>query len=152
MRLTTLELLTYSPTEALLVIANETLDLSVNPNNVTLSDIRSLGGTETEVTITAHYNGARPINPEFVANPYEGHATLRFNRLDLGTVMGDNFTVALTVPTTVNDVLDAIREKTGVRFDEDDFAQDRIDTSEFLLSALPQSKRWVGGVHLVLIN
>lgn len=146
----TLRLLTYTPLQALLVIANESLGTSFNPDNVKVEAVEALEGPLTRITLTAHYSGAKPINPSWVANPYEGQTTLLLNRLDLTDVFGDTFRLPIGTPTTVNDVIALIQSRTGIQFDEHDFAQASIYTPEHALVASPHSRRWVGTLHLVL--
>lgn len=150
MELNTLKLLTYTPTEALLMIGNESLGLSMSPSNTVVENVLGVSGKLTEITVRGHYDGSKPINVDSIANPYEGSTTFLINRLDLTEIFGALFPVDVSYPVTVKDVLGAISANTKIQFDEHDFADDRIDTQNFVLTPLPTSRRWIGVLNIVL--
>ncbi len=150
MELNTLSLLKLTPTEALMVIGNESLGLSMSPSNCVVENILGMGGRLTEVTVKAHYDGSRPINTDAIANPYEGSATFIMNRLDLSTIFGNGFAVKSSQYTTTGNILMAITDKTGIVFDEHDFENLTVDSTSVVLVAKPESRRWVGEVTITL--
>lgn len=150
MELNTLNLLRLTPTEALMVIGNESLGLSMSPSNCVVENILGMGGRLTEVTVKAQYDGSRPINSDAVANPYEGSVTFIMNRLDLGDVFGNVFVVKSNRYTTIGNLLMAITNKTGIVFDEHDFENTTVDSTSVVLTAKPESRRWVGEVTITL--
>lgn len=146
----TQSLLMYTPTEAVLVIANETLGLSMSPDNVDIVSVQNLGGTLTEITVSAEAIANRPKVAVSSVNPYTGQLSFKIHRLDLSVIFGDPYVVDVAAPTTVDGVLTKITALSGIIFDEHDFLQDRIDGSTYRLNAAPGSRRWVGGIDLVL--
>jgi hypothetical protein len=144
MNIDTIALLRYSPSDSLLVIANESLGTSLNPQNSTILDVSEITGTLTEATIL----GVGIL--ENCSNSYEGQQTFVFNRLDLKTLFGENFKIAAIIPTTVENILSKITAASGIVFDENDFADGVINTLSVTLSPLPQSRRWSGQLDIVL--
>jgi hypothetical protein len=144
MNLDTIALLSYSPSDSLLIIANESLGTSLNPQNSKIIDVSEIAGVLTEATIC----GTGLIDN--CTNSYEGQQTFIFNRLDLKTLFGDNFKVAAGIPTTVGNILSKITASSGIVFDENDFADGVINTLSATLSPLPQSRRWSGQLDIVL--
>lgn len=137
-------LLKFSPTDAIFMMANSSLNTQLRPEIATVGEPVSLGGRRTRIGIfsTSH-------KPRMVQNPYTGNTVLEYNRYDLGDVF-DQILLDITPPTTVKSILDEIVEKTGIVFDDQDFENERVDSSTYILKAAVSSKRWVGEVSVTL--
>jgi hypothetical protein len=142
---TTVKLLTYTPLDALLIIANESLNTSFTPGNVDVASIAVIDGRLTECTIVG-----KATVVENCANRYEQQAVFVYNRIDLSTIFGVSFSQAGDLPTTVNNILGNITKSTGILFDEHDFEDRVLNTLPITLVPKSESRRWVGNLNIVL--
>lgn len=145
MKFTPERLLRMTPLAALLVIINEACGTTLNPNQIRVKQITSLGDRETKVRLEAF----KPRN-KFDKQVYKGEADFTYNRLDVGQVLGFEYSIRTPLPSTTQDVLEAITETVGVVFDENDFELEVVQNTPYTLKAKPESLRWVGQVELNL--
>lgn len=145
MNLETLKLLTFSPNEALLIIANESLGTSFNPSNSTIKMVRPISGVLTEATVEG-----KEVDELNTSNSYEGQATFVFNRIDLTGLFGDNFNVVGELPTTLKNILATINSKTNIVFDDNDFEDVIVLANPVQLIPKPDSRRWTGQLNIAL--
>lgn len=136
-------LLQFTPDEAILMIANDKLNTYLRPEIVKVGTVTALQGLRTRVTIES-----TDVHPEMIQNPYEGVSELVYNRYDLTSTF-DVILSNISTPTTTQSLLDQISEATGIVFTDEDFSNERIDDSEYWLTPLPGSKRWVGAVKVI---
>lgn len=141
---TTAELLTYKPTEALLILINESLGTSLNPRYVEIGDIVASDGLQATVEIKALVNEA---NEEPVR--FTGQGTIDFTRLDIGQFFDGQYSLTYDVAITSYDVARMITDNTGILFDERDFVNSVITSDSNKLTASPNSLRWVGELSIV---
>lgn len=145
MNLETLKLLTYTPEDALLIIANESLGTSFSPDNSTIKLVREISGVLTEATVEG-----KVVDAANSANSYEGQTTFMFNRVDLTGLFGDIFSVKGELPTTLKNILNTITDKTKILFDDNDFEDVVILANPIQLTPKPDSRRWTGQLNIAL--
>lgn len=145
MNLETLKLLTYTPEDALLIIANESLGTSFSPDNSTIKLVREISGILTEATVEG-----KVVDAANSANSYEGQTTFMFNRVDLTGLFGDIFSVKGELPTTLKNILNTITDKTKILFDDNDFEDVVILANPIQLTPKPDSRRWTGQLNIAL--
>jgi hypothetical protein len=141
----TVKLLKYTPEEALLLIANDSLGTSLSPDNAIIEKIVGISGTLTECTVAG-----KVLLAGNCANSYEKQSVFMFNRLDLETVFGNPFEILGALPTTVNNVLKQITKTSGIVFDENDFEDGVLNTTPITLLPSSSSRRWIGQLDIVL--
>jgi len=145
MNFTPERLLRMTPLAALLVIINEACGTMLNPNQIRVKQVTSLGGRATKVRLEAF----KPRN-KFDKQIYKGEADFTYNRLDVGQVLGFEYAIRTPVPSTTQDILAVISETVGIVFDENDFELEVVANTPYTLKAKPESLRWVGQVELNL--
>lgn len=140
----TLRLLKFSPSVALLIMAN-------NHHNLHLREEYARVGVPVAITedITEVVIESFDSKNDFIPTPYTGSFTYRYRRLSVAEVFGE-LRLNLTPPLTVKGILDNISRLTGVVLEEDDFENALIETDTFELVAQPTSLRWVGQTTVVL--
>ena len=142
----TLELLHKPPKEALVDIVNHHNDTTILAERVVFSNIQSLNGELTEVTI-------KKVDPPPLSTyRYKGQTSFTFHRLDLAVFFeGVVLEVELSLPSDTLEVAQKLGERFGFVFDENDFVLESItqdNYQEWTLKADPNSLRWVGEVAL----
>lgn len=137
-------LLRFTPVEAILMMANQSLNTQLRPEIATVGEPISLGGKRAKVAI---YSST--VQNGMIQNPYSGVSVLEYTRYDLSDIF-DQILLDLKPPTTVQSVVDAMAFHTGIAFDSNDFINERIDSGVYTLRAAPGSKRWVGVVNVTL--
>ena len=145
-----LRLLKRTPDVALILIANELYGLSLTPQNSRVVSVAAGEGKRGTATIEAHYDGTDEINDPSRADPYEGQLKVPFDRLELSDIFGNSIDVPLTSPTNTEAILDILSRNTKIVFDDNDFALERLTGSEVVITAKPESRRWVGSLTLRL--
>lgn len=145
MILITSELLKYPPLDALLIIANESLNTSLNPGNCTIASIAKITGTLTECTVAGKSPAA-----DNCANSYENQVVFVYNRIALPTIFGDVLNQPGSLPTTVKNITEQITKHTGIVFDEHDFEDRIINELPITLTPMPESRRWTGSLTIAL--
>lgn len=139
-------LLKFTPDEAIIMMANSNLNTQLRSEIVRVGEVIPLDGLRARVTVTS-------IDAQYdmIQNPYVGRHTLEYSRYDLAEVFGQLF-IDVKLPTTVYNILDYITDRTGIVFDDNDFNNGVIEDTEFTLYAKSNSKRWVGGVKIILTD
>lgn len=145
MKADTPRLLKLDPLSALLVLVNESKGLRLNPQQIAVSRIETLEGTLTRATLKA-FTPTTGLTQKL----YEGELRFRYQRLVLADVLGDTLTVELPLPATVADILSYLTQITGIVFDQEDFADDRVLGNPYRLKAQPGSLRWTGEILVYL--
>lgn len=145
MSLGTERLLKFHPLAALLILINQSTGLRLNPNQIRARDVRSLGGTKTEVTLE-HYDSG----DEHVEQIYSDSGKVKYDRLDVADFFGASLKVKVNYPVTTMDLMKLLYSVTGIVFDEGDFEPHVARTSPFLLKASSSSLRWIGQVAVGL--
>lgn len=140
----TLRLLKFSPSVALLIMANNHHNLHLRTEYAKVGPPVAITEDITEVVIESFDS-----KNDFIPTPYSGSFTFRYRRLNVAEVMGE-LRLNLTPPLTVGGILASIAQQTGCVIDEDDFENALIETDTFDLVAKPTSLRWVGQTTVVL--
>lgn len=135
-------LLKFSPDDAVLMMANQVLGTYLRPEIARVGAVLALEGRRTLVPIEV-----LDVTPEMIQNPYDGTFQLEYNRYDLTEVFG-RILIEASLPTTVDNLIRTLSQKTGIVFDKDDFSNEVVDTASYTLIANPGSKRWVGDVEI----
>lgn len=138
-------LLKFSPTEAIIMLANYGMGTQLRPEICEVGQPVSLDHTLTQVSIKT-----LPVYPEMIQNPYTGESVFTYNRYDLEEIF-EQIVASIKPPTTVRNLLDMLQQNTGIVFDANDFNDETITTDTFVLKAAETSKRWVGEVGVVLL-
>jgi len=137
-------LLKFTPEEAILMMANKTLNTYLRPEIAVIDHIEAIDGKRTKAYITV-----LDVKPDMIQNPYAGGIVLEYNRYDIGEILGQ-ILIDIPPPTTIRNVIDIVSKQTGIIFTDDDFVNGRIDESTFILEAAETSKRWVGTLSVIL--
>lgn len=140
----TLRLLKHDPTVALLILANNHLNLRMMPQGISVSTPTAIGETLTEVTFTAHESV-----DEYIETRYTGSFRYRYNRLDVNDYFA-GLTLEVSPPVTVRGVMNNLALASGLVITDDDFENALVDGSSFELKASAKSLRWVGSTTVVL--
>lgn len=147
MHFNTAKLLTYHPYPALLLMTNQALGLNLNPNQVTVKKIESLGGVKTRVTLGYYDDQSLSTRQR-----YTGDGTVIYSRIDAYTFLESReLKVRVPTPTSTLDVLAELSRMTGIVFDRYDFEQAPVFGDSVVLVASPTSLRWVGRARVSLI-
>jgi hypothetical protein len=140
----TLRLLKYDPTVALLILANNHLNLRMMPQGISVSTPTAIGRTLTEVTFTAHES-----IDEYIETRYTGSLRYRYNRLDVNDYFA-GLELEVSPPVTVRGVMNNLALASGLVITDDDFENALVEGSSFELKASANSLRWVGSTTVVL--
>lgn len=140
----TLRLLKYDPAVALLIMVNNHLNLHLRPEFAKVTDPTAIEGTLTEVKVTTFDS----IN-DFISRRYTGELTYRYDRIHVASLFSD-MVLTVTPPTTVLGVMTNLAQASGLVITNDDFENQRVESNSFLLTAKPNSLRWVGSVTVML--
>lgn len=151
---TTEELLKLSSRGAVVKIINaenDTLFDGSPAGPLVISAPLNVGGVRTEVEITVR----RAVSVDDRV-PYQGRLAFRYNRLDVeSTLYGklDGFRPAM--PTSTQVLLDELTQRTGIKFETENFILEdiiRSNAAPYVLKAKPESLRWVGSMEVQLID
>lgn len=142
----TLRLLKYTPTEAILIMANNQLNIWLRPEIATVGPPAKLDdeGILTQVTITT-----RPSIDEGIRRDYVGEFPFRYQRLSVPEIFGNMF-LDVTPPITIHGCLNNICKASGLEIDVNDFENGLIEDNNFQLVAKPESLRWAGAATVRL--
>jgi hypothetical protein len=140
----TLRLLKHDPTVALLILANNHLNLRMMPQGISVSAPTAIGGTLTEVTFTAHESV-----DEYIETRYTGSFRYRYNRLNVSDYFA-GLALEVSPPVTVRGVMNNLALASGLVITDDDFENALVEGSSFELKASVNSLRWVGSTTVVL--
>ena len=140
----TLRLLKYDPAVALLILANNHLNLHMLPQGVSVSSPRVIDGAITEVTFTAHDSV-----DEYLETRFTGSFKYRYRRIDLAEMFPD-LTLEVTPPVTIRGAMNNLALASGLVITDDDFENALVETDSFVLTAKPGSLRWVGQTTVML--
>lgn len=141
---TTVKLLTYDPTSALLIAVNDQTGLSLHPSYVEVGPILSANGNLATVKITA-----RNIAPNLEEKRFLNGGPVEFTRLDLSSFFGGSFKIPYDGAISSLDVARIITDRTGIIFDDRDFQEAVITASANKLKASPNSLRWIGELTII---
>ena len=140
----TLRLLKYDPAVALLIMANNHLNLRMMPQYVSISAPRAIDFDTTEVTFTSHTSVDRNI-----PSLYTGEFDYRYKRIDVNDIFA-GMSLDLMPPATIRGIINNLSLATGLVVTADDFENGLVEGSFFVLKAKPGSLRWVGETTVVL--
>jgi hypothetical protein len=140
----TLRLLKFDPAVALLIMANNHLNIYLRAEFATVGTPTVVQDALTDVVITTHES-----TDENIYRQHTGQLTYRYNRIDVADVFG-GMSLDLTPPTTVASVMNNITLASGLVITADDFENALISDSSFVLTAKSTSLRWVGETTVTL--
>lgn len=142
---TTEKLLTYSPTDALLIAINEKLGTSLHPSYVKVSEVTNPNGLLATVEVTAS-----DVAPNSQDHRFSGKGSVTIDRIDIGPFFGGQYVIEYDGAIASYDVARTITAQTGILFDERDFTDQVITGVSNKLKVSPRSLRWVGELTIVL--
>lgn len=137
-------LLTFKPVEALLIAINNSLGTSLHPHYVKVGEVLSADGLKATVEVIA-----RDDQPNIDDNRFSGSGTVTFNRINIGAFFGETYSIGYDTAITSFDVARMITADTGILFDERDFVETVITSDSNVLTASPNSLRWVGELAIL---
>lgn len=140
----TLRLLKHDPTVALLILANNHLNLRMMPQGTSVSSPVAIDKALTEVIFTAHASV-----DEYIETRYTGSLKYRYHRLDVADYFS-GLTLEVTPPVTVRGVMNNLALASGLVITDDDFENALVEGASFELKAKPNSLRWVGQTTVML--
>lgn len=141
----TLRLLKFDPAVALLIMANNHLNIRLRSEFATVgSPIVKDDNGLTEVTIST-----RESIDEGIRRDYTGSIQYVFKRIHVADIFS-NLVLDLTPPITVNGVLRNMSLATGLAISPDDFENALVEGSSFVLKAKSESLRWFGETTVML--
>lgn len=141
----TLRLLKFDPAVALLIMANNHLNIRLRIEYVTLSKPKATDDNGlTEVTITTKRSA-----DEGIRRDYTGSLKYVYKRIHVADIFSD-LVLDLTPPITVGGVLRNLSLATGLVISPDDFENALISSKSFVLKAKADSLRWFGETTVML--
>lgn len=138
------QLLKYSPFEAMLIAYNDEHGTTLNPRYVMLDRIVSSSGPEITVRLKA-----RPDTPNREEKKFSNQGDITVRRLNLSDLFDEPFYLPYSGRIVSGDVATAITKVTGIVFDENDFVEDIITVDNTTLRASPNSLRWYGEMTIL---
>jgi hypothetical protein len=140
----TLRLLKYDPAVALLIMANNQLNLNLMPQHASVGAPEAIEGTRTKVLISTHDS-----TDEIIYRRHTGTLEYTYDRINVATIFG-NAVLDLDPPLTIYGIMTNLAVASGMAWTTDDFENGVISTNSFVLKAKPQSLRWVGEATIAL--
>lgn len=140
----TLRLLKYDPAVALLILANNHLNLRMMPQGVSVSAPVAIDETVTEVTFTAHDS-----IDEYIETRFTGSMKYRYHRIHVADYFA-GMTLEVSPPVTVRGVMNNLALASGLVITDDDFENALVEGASFELKAKASSLRWVGQTTVML--
>lgn len=140
---TTVELLSVSPQEAVIMMFNAAYGIDIPPKRgrVSAPSVDENGNATVTVSIRA------PLSPDENLI-FTGSKVFTYSLADLNTFVGGEVNDFIPVlPTTTQTLADLIAARFGIVNDPNDFIIEQIDNSApkpYILTANPLSLRWKG--------
>lgn len=146
--LSTLDLLSLSPEEAMLAILQHEMKPGFDVAKLTIGPPISDGGTATHVLISID-KGKVPLEYWAFDEPFD----FQYERLDLAGTFADlGLSVTSPLPTTRLALIETLFLKSGIFFDPSEFVDGEVTTdTEFTIEA-DVSSRWVGSVNVSVVR
>lgn len=141
----TLRLLKFDPAVALLIMANNHLNVRLHSTYVDFG----LPVAIDEDGLTDVLISTKPSVDRGVRRDHIGQILYRYQRIHVADIFSDAV-LDLTPPLTVHSVVRNIATATGLAIGEDDFVNALIEEQKFVLKANEHSLRWYGEVEVVL--
>lgn len=141
------ELLKLSPLAALETLIQASLKSGFNVKYLKIGPTQARSGLATAVTLSLDKEQT-PVDYWV----FDGDTEFVYQRLDLKTFFeGLNVHFTVDFPLSTVELLRHLSRRFNIVFDSDDFADDTIGfTSGHVLTALAQSRRWVGQLAVTL--
>lgn len=141
----TLRLLKFEPAVALLIMANNHLNIRLHQAFVDLSSPQALTEDgQTKITISTKESVDRGIR-----RLYTGQMDYVYSRIHVVSVFSD-LVLNVTPPITVAGAMRNLSLATGLVITQDDFENELVEGSTFVLKAKPESLRWYGETTVML--
>lgn len=141
--LDTLSLLTDTPHVALVKMLNAVNSSNVDPALVTTTQVQQLDGLRSQVLFTSLTDDP---------TEYAGSTPFAFNRLSLAdSFEGTEFLIHVPIPTTTSVLVAAVFTALGWQYDDQDFIEEAITASPYVLKAQTGSRRWMGFVEIPIV-
>lgn len=141
---TTEKLLTFTPEQALTIAINNALQLSLHPHYVTYTVKDSVDAKRATVEVAA-----KQTEPNVSDVRVKNKGTVVLRRIDLTEFFGMNYRIDYDQAIHTRDVARIITDRTGILFDDRDFVDAVLTPGTNVLTANPQSLRWVGSLTIV---
>ena len=141
----TLRLLKFDPAVALLVMANNHLNIRLHQAFVDLGVPEVLNDSgQTKVTISTKESTDRGIR-----RLYSGQLDYVYNRIHVASVFAGTV-LTVSPPVTIAGAMKNVALATGLVISQDDFVNELVEGDRFVLKAKPESLRWYGETTVML--